>query len=274
MNRAIWLELGALAVELPALIRCPGRVLAIGLVQSTAPLLLLTYGLQFLSAGSSAILIGFQPLWMVVLAPNERPRHLSGLLGLVIGFVGLSMVVGFNLASSTGALLGGVLVIGASLSYALGALLVERHLAHIPPLSLAATTMTITATIMIVPGIHLFPLSGPPPPIATAALLALGLILTSGPLVLYYHLISRSNASIAALAWYLSPAVSVLFGCLFLSEPLTRPTLIGLIAVFTGSTLAARSGGGGGLVHADQREKLTERSDSRLHFAGGADRGQ
>ncbi|MEC3916081.1 DMT family transporter [Nocardia sp. CDC160] len=227
--------------EFPDLTRCPGRILAIGLVQSAMPLLLLTYGLQFLPTGLSAILIGFQPLWMIALAPNERPRHPSGLIGLLIGFVGLAMVVGFDVAGSIGALFGGALVIGASLSYAVGALLVERHLAHIPPLGMAATTLSTTAVVMLIPGIHLFPQDRLPEQAPLMALLALGTMLTAAPLVLYYHLIARANASIAALAWYLSPAVSVMVGWLFRHEPLTHTTLIGLLAVVTGSALAARS---------------------------------
>src|SRR3954451_4600251 len=58
----------------------PGLIVTTVLVQSTVPLLLLTYGQQYVTSGIAGILVGAQPLFVAVLAvgylPAERPHGL------------------------------------------------------------------------------------------------------------------------------------------------------------------------------------------------------
>jgi len=219
-----------------------GVLVAVVLMQSTLPLVLLTYGQQGLSAGLAGIITGSQPLFVAALSyrldPSERPRGARGAAGLTIGFVGLVLLFATDL-TATGALLGGgVLVTAAALSYALGSIALHRTLTDAPALGVAATAMIVSTTALAVPG-SLSLAAAQPSARAVAGLVALGLLCTALTLTLFYDLIARAGPATAALAFYLSPAIAAVLGALLLGEDITPTTATGLAAIVTGSALAA-----------------------------------
>lgn len=219
----------------------PILVVVTALAQSTAPLLLLTFGQRELSAGLTGIIIGAQPLFVAVLAlrfdPSERPQGIRGAVGLLVGFAGLVLLFGADLGGGR-SLLGGVLVTIAAASYAVGSLLIHRKLAFAEPLGVATAAMLVSTTVLLVPGLLAAP-HGRPDTLPLAALVALGVICTGFTLTVFYRLIARAGPARAALAFYLSPGVAVVLGWLLLDEPLTATTVTGLVAVVGGSVLAA-----------------------------------
>src|SRR5437764_7506338 len=74
----------------------PRAIIETVLVQSTVPLLLLTYGQQHLAPGLAGILVGAQPLFVALLAyryaPDERPQGRAGVAGIVLGLLGLVLL--------------------------------------------------------------------------------------------------------------------------------------------------------------------------------------
>jgi len=81
-----------------------------------------------------------------------------------------------------------------------------------------------------------FPVPGP---VTAIWLLVLAVAATGGALVLFYTLISRAGAIRANLAGYLAPAFAIVFGRVFLSEPIHAQAIAGLILILIGSYLAA-----------------------------------
>jgi drug/metabolite transporter (DMT)-like permease len=220
----------------------PRAIVETVLVQATIPLLLLTYGQEYVTAGVAGILIGAQPLFVALLAlryaPEERPRGWQGVLGILLGFAGLVLLFGVDLSGGWQGLLGGVLVLVAALGYGAGALMIHRRHADAQPLGVAASAMVVTTVALVVPS--LFALPDHLPSFTTmAALLILGVICTGMTLVLFYTLIAQTGPARAALAFYLSPAFAVVFGAVFLRERLTLATVAGLAAIAVGSGLAA-----------------------------------
>jgi drug/metabolite transporter (DMT)-like permease len=222
--------------------RHPRVVVETVLVQSTAPLLLLTYGQRYVSAGLAGILVGAQPLFVALLAlkfaPDERPQGRRGVIGVALGFTGLVMIFGVDLRGGWATLLGGVLVLAAALGYAAGAIMIHRRHADAQPLGVATSAMLVTSAAMAVPAAFTLP-PHPPGAAATTALLVLGVACTGATLVLFYTLIAQTGPARAALAFYLSPAFAVVFGVMFLHEPASATALVGLIAIVAGSILAA-----------------------------------
>jgi drug/metabolite transporter (DMT)-like permease len=229
---------------LQPLLRRPRAVIETVLMQSTAPLLLLTVGQQYVSAGIASILVGAQPLFVALLAmrfaPQERPRGRQGALGLLLGLLGLILLFGIDLRGGYQALLGGLLVLAAAVCYAGGALMIRHRLTDTQPLGVATAAMLVTTTALLIPGLLSLPTTTPSLS-ALGALLVLGVGCTGGTLVLFYTLISRSGAAHAALSFYLSPAFAVVLGAALLQEQLTLSTVFGLAAIVTGAVLAGRS---------------------------------
>lgn len=221
--------------------RHPFLTVTTALAQSTAPLLLLTFGQRELSAGLTGILIGAQPLFVAVLAvrfdPSERPHGLRGAIGLLLGFAGLVLLFGTDIDGGR-SLLGGALVVAAAVSYAVGSLLIHRRLDFAEPLGIAAAAMLISSSVLLVPGLLAMP-QEPPPLLPLASLLVLGVVCTGFTLTLFYTLIAKAGPARAALAFYLSPGVAVILSALLLDELLTATKIAGLLAIVAGSVLAA-----------------------------------
>jgi drug/metabolite transporter (DMT)-like permease len=227
---------------LPALRKQPSWVLLTVLLQATAPMLLLTIGQHLLSPGLAGIIVGSQPLFVAMLAlkfdPDERPRGLPGLFGLLLGFAGLVLLFGVDLSGGTQALIGGILLVGSALCYACGALLIHNKLTFAEPLGIATVAMLVSVVVLLVPGLFALP-DAKPTAASTGALIALGIVFTGVTLTLNYSLIKYAGPARATLAFYLSPGVTVMLSWLLLHEHVSWSTIAGLIAIVGGSVLTA-----------------------------------
>lgn len=224
------------------LLKYPWRVLVTVLVQSTAPLLLLTYGQQWLSAGLTGVLLGAQPLFVAALAtwfaPEEKPRGVRGIAGLLLGFAGVALLFGVDIRGSADLVLGGVLVTVAALCYAAGSILIHRNFGFAQPLGVATAAMLVSSAVTALPAALSFPDQLPTLP-SIVALVALGIVFTALTLTLFYGLIAGAGPSKATLAFYLAPGVTVVLGWLLLDERVEWSTMIALGAIIVGSILAA-----------------------------------
>jgi drug/metabolite transporter (DMT)-like permease len=223
--------------------RDPRAIIETVLVQSTAPLLLLTYGQQYVSASVAGILVGAQPLFVALLAlrfaPDERPQGWYGLTGITLGLAGLVMLFGVDLRGGRMALFGGALVLVAAVCYAAGAVMIHRRYDEAPPLGVATSAMLVTTAALIIPASATAP-NRLPSAATTVALLVLGVACTGATLALFYALIARVGPARAALSFYLSPAFAVAFGVAFLHEHVSPVAVLGLGAIVVGSVLAAQ----------------------------------
>lgn len=211
------------------------------LVQSTIPLLLLTYGQKYVSAGLAGILVGAQPLFVVVLAvwyaPDQRPRGWKGTSGIALGFLGLVLLFVHDL-SGKGAILGGTLVLAAALCYAAGALMIFRRHADAQPIGVATSAMLVSTVAVAIPAAFSLPAHLPSIE-GTAALILLGTACTGATLAIFYALIANIGPARAALAFYLSPAFAVAISALLLQQVPSMESIAGLGAIVIGSFLAA-----------------------------------
>jgi len=221
----------------------PRAIIETVLVQSTLPLLLLTFGQQHVSSGLAGILVGAQPLFVALLAyryaPDERPQGWKGAVGIALGLLGLILLFGVDLRGGRLALLGGALVLAAAVCYAAGAIMIHRRHADAQPLGVATSAMLVTTAALAVPTAFSLPARAPDGRVL-AALAVLGVVCTGATLALFYTLIVRIGPARAALAFYLSPGFAVAFGAVFLSERITPSAVGGLLAIVAGSLLAAQ----------------------------------
>ncbi len=218
-----------------------GPIFVLAGVQVAAPFLLITAGEQHLPSSLTGILVATAPIFTFLLAfalsGEERAGALS-LAGVAVGVAGVALLLGVDAGGGTAALLGGLMVVLASLGYGLGAWFLKRRIRGVEPVGVVAATMAASA-LMVAP---LAAIDLPPhgPELDTVgALAALGVLGTGVSFVLYYSLIGSVGPAKASLVAYVAPGFSVIYGVTLLDESFGLATAAGLILIVGGSWLAA-----------------------------------
>jgi drug/metabolite transporter (DMT)-like permease len=218
-----------------------GWLVLVGAVQVAGPFLLISAGEEEISSALAGILVASVPLFTALLAiwvDHEERSHGLRFGGVLIGFAGVALLLGIDLGGASAELVGGLLVVLASLGYAIGGLLVKHRLTGITPTGLSAAVMVASALILLPPALATAPESsvgaGP-----LAAVAALGILGTGIAFVIFYGLIGRIGPARAFLVTYIAPAFAVAYGAALLGESITAATLGGLALILAGSWLAA-----------------------------------
>ena len=213
----------------------------LGLVQVTIPFTLITVGEQEISSSLTGILVAAAPIFTFLLAfaleGEERATPLS-LAGVALGIAGVAVLLGVDAPGGVSALVGGLLVVAATIGYAIGAWFLKRRVPGIHPVGAVATTCTASA-LMTLP-VALFFLPDHVPSLAAGASLAvLGVGGTGIAFVLFYSLVASDGPRKTSLVAYVAPAFSVAYGVTLLDERFTLTTAAGLVLIVGGSWLAA-----------------------------------
>lgn len=212
-------------------------LLAYTLVEICIPWVLLGYAEQTLSSSLTGLLVAAVPLvgaLLVWMTGHERvePRRVAGLL---VGFAGVALLVGFDVGTANlGALLA---VAGVVVGYALGPLLLARYLSHLPALGVVAASIGLTAIGYLPVGLLQRP-SRPPSAEAWLSVLGLALICTALAFLVFFALIAEVGPARATVITYVNPAVAIALGVLILGESLTVSIAAGFMLILAGSVLA------------------------------------
>jgi drug/metabolite transporter (DMT)-like permease len=233
----------ARGLRLPMSWRMWRHFLFTGLVGLIVPYVLITWGEQTIPSGMAAILNATTPLFTVVFVYlGTRQERLTGLklLGLAIGFVGVIVAVGVSeLSLGSAHLRGQLAVLVAAACYGLSGVYSKRAFNGISPL-VAATGQMVAGTLLLSP--VALALRGIPTPLPSAtgvgAVLALAVLGTALAYILLYWLIDGIGATRSSMVTYLLPPFALVYGALFLSEPVHLNALAGLALVVAGILLA------------------------------------
>lgn len=214
-------------------------VVALAVVQVAGPFVLISYGEQEIPSALAGILVASAPIFTAALAvlvdPSES-AHGGRLVGIVVGIVGVTLLLGLDLSSTRSAFLGGTMVLLAGLGYAVGSLLLKLRLAGRQPIGIAALTMSASAALAL-PGALLTAPNALPGVRASLALLALGVGGTGLAFFIYFTLIDQVGPGRASVVAYVAPAFAVAYGVGFLDERITAGTVAGLGLILAGSWL-------------------------------------
>lgn len=221
--------------------RLGGWLILVGAVQVAGPFVLISAGEEEISSSLAGILVASAPLFTAMLAvwvDHEERSHGLRLGGVVIGFAGVAVLLGVDLGGEGAALLGGLLVVLASLGYAVGGFLVKHRLAGMPPVAMSGLVMAASAVLLLPPAIATAP-PEPPGLGPAAAVAALGVVGTGIAFVIFYWLIANVGPARAFLVTYIAPAFAVAYGAILLDEEISVATVAGLALILAGSWLAA-----------------------------------
>ena len=215
-----------------------GRSRCSALVNTAVPFFLIAWGQQYIDSGLAAIFNASAPLFTALFAiAYDQSQRVTGarLAGVVLGFGGVVLLVGFELSGGERAVAGGLAVVAASACYGIGGLYAGTPLPRrcrrrssrsgrcsgrrrfVLPLGAAQASMLGWESLLSV--------------------LYLGVAATGVAYLLYFGLIAGAGASKAVLVTYLVPALALVYGAVFLDETVTAVSLAGLALVLTGVAL-------------------------------------
>jgi drug/metabolite transporter (DMT)-like permease len=208
----------------------------VGALNSSVPFWLLSWSETRIDSGLAAIIQAAAPIFLALLAlrfvPSERVRGWR-LVGLLVGFAGVGLLVGVQ---HGGDVLAALAVVGTALCYAGGILYAGRRLSGVQPMVTALGTMAAATVLSAPAGIAQAPGSVPSAE-TIAAVLVLAVLCSAVAYILYFAIMAGAGASRAILITYLVPAVAVFYGAVFLNEPVTTSSIVGLVLILGGVAL-------------------------------------
>jgi len=193
--------------------------------------------------GMAALVLATIPLWMVVLdaarASSARPDGVTA-FGLLLGFAGVTILIQPWSAWSGGAppeldLLGGVVLVVAALSWAVGSILSRAW--PRPKSSLMGAALQLLSGGAILVGVSAA--AGEwsllePRAVSAVSLLSLGYLIVAGSLVgfsAYAWLLSHTSAARVATYAYVNPVVAVFLGWAVAGERVSARALVAGAAI-------------------------------------------
>jgi drug/metabolite transporter (DMT)-like permease len=215
-------------------------LLLFALVEMAIPFPLLGFGEQRMDSSLAAILIASLPLVVALLAlrfdHSERPTP-SRLAGMLVGLAGVAALVGIDLGGSGRELVGALAVLGVTLGYASGPLIVKNRLTGADPLGPVTAALAL-ASIMLLPfGVADMP-SEVPAFDAASSIVVLGLVCSATAFLFFFRLIAEVGPSRAAVITYINPIVALALGVAILGEDVGPGAIVGLLLILAGSWLA------------------------------------
>jgi drug/metabolite transporter (DMT)-like permease len=220
------------------------RYAVVGVVNSALPFALYGFAEQHIGASSAAILNATSPFFGAVVAALwlRDPFTVPKLAGMALGLGGVALLVGWQAEPLTATTLLAILAcLAAALSYGVASVYAKRYLQDVSSNAVALYSQ-LTAAIALAPALLVAPVPAPPTPLVAANVLALALASTALAYLLYFRLIASIGPGRALTVTFLIPLFGVLWGALFLGEPLAWNALAGCALILFGTWIATRDG--------------------------------
>lgn len=220
-------------------------ICAFALVEFVIPFSVISFGEQWISSSVTGILIAMVPLSIALIQRFFGVHERLGtwrILGLGLGFVGVAALLGFGTISGLRGWEGVACMLIATLGYAMGPLIIQRHLGGLDPYGPLAASLGVASAVLLVPAILAFP-ARMPSTSALASMAILGLVCTALAMLLMFYLVGHAGASRAAVITYINPAVAALLGVWLLQERLGWGGILAFVLILFGSWLATRAAG-------------------------------
>jgi drug/metabolite transporter (DMT)-like permease len=211
----------------------------IGITNSAVPFALIAYSEVRLTASLASILNASTPLFTAILAAIffRDPLTSRKILGLVLGFAGVVVLVGWSpLKSDLTTYLSVAAMLGATFFYGLSSNLTRLKLKGAPPLG-AAVGSQLASSLALLPLVPFNPAPATPDLTVLLCLLGLALVCTAFAYILFFRLILETGATRASTVTFIVPVFGVLWGALFLHEPVGLEKILACTIILIGASL-------------------------------------
>ena len=215
----------------------------VGVLGSALPFGLFAYAALYITAGTAAVLNASTPLFGAIVAYAWLKDRLTvaRIIGLAVGFGGVVLLAWDKIAfNGDGTTLAVFAAIGASLSYGVTVNFTKKKLGHMPPMAAAAGSL-VAATLLLLPlALANWP-SAAPSLKSWLCVIALGIFCTGIAMFYHFRLIARIGPAKAVTVTYLLPVFGMLWGLIFLHEPITGSMITACVVILAGTALATGS---------------------------------
>lgn len=226
-------------VRLPRDLRTYGHLVMIAILSVALPFSLISWAEQSVASSLAAVINGAIPLLVIVIAaaalPDE-PFTLPRVAGLLVGFVGVAILVGFDPGVLAGtSVLPALALLGSTTSYAAGGVYARRFLQGVSPMINAlfevafALVMAAVLALLLDGGIRL-----PSRADAIFSVVWLGLLGSGLAFLIFFRLLGRWGATRTSLVAYVIPVVGLVLGAVVLSEHIDARLILGTALVISG----------------------------------------
>ncbi len=215
--------------------------LVLGATNAAIPFTLIAFSLLHINASMATILNALAPLFTALIGVFWLRERFSSsqVLGLLLGIVGVGVLVGWSPVTLSPVVL---LAIGAGILAALCfgfSTVFARRYSRGPPLPTVTGQLLCGAVLLAAPAVATLPQE----PLSLniwAMFLLLALIATALGNLLFFHLINTAGPTQAGSVGFLIPAFGILWGHLFLDEPLTWSLFAGMALILLSVALVNR----------------------------------
>jgi drug/metabolite transporter (DMT)-like permease len=212
-------------------------LVAVGATTVAGQLVGLSVATPLIGTAMSAILVGTIPLFSMVIGQLWGIETMTwrSRVGLVLGFAGIVLLVGFPAVPVTARFVVGCGVgLGGAVSW--GSNYARQHLSGV-----GAWEQTIGAFVagglLTLPLLLVVRVPAPPAPRDYGYLTVLAAICSALAYVLYFRLVAEVGATIAVSVEFLVTVVAVLVGAVVLGERLSAVQLVGGVVIVAGCAL-------------------------------------
>jgi drug/metabolite transporter (DMT)-like permease len=217
-------------------------VCAFALAEFIIPFSVISFGERWISSSVTGLLIAMVPLSIALIQRFFGVHERLGwwrILGLGLGFVGVATLLGFGTISGPLGWAGVACMLVATLGYAIGPLIIQRHLSGLDSFGPLAASLLVASIVLLIPAILAFP-TRMPSALVLSSMAMLGVVCTALAMLLMFYLVGHAGASRAAVITYINPAVAALLGVSLLHEPFGLGGILAFVLILLGSWLATR----------------------------------
>ena len=215
--------------------------LGMGLLNNVIPFTLLSFGQVHIASGLASILNAFTPVFTVIVAhflTRDEKLAAHKVIGVLFGIAGVVLMIGTSaLDGMSNALIGMILCLGATLSYAFAGVYGKRFKAmNIEPVGVAlgqvtASTVLLLPIVLIIDQPWLLPM---PSTETIASVFGIAVFSTSLAYILFFRILSTGGATNLSLVTLLIPASAIFLGSVVLGEQLASHHFIGFGLIIIG----------------------------------------
>ena len=211
------------------------QFLLLGLLNNAIPFTLIAVSVINLNASIAAILNATTPLFTAIVAAIWVGEAFGGrrAIGVILGIVGVAVLMGWSpLPLTTQSLWAAGAALLAALSYGIAAVYARQKFQGVAPIHTAIGQLSGSSLILLPFAAVSIPTTLPSS-LVIWSVIGLAVACTAIAYLIYFRLIASAGATQAATVTFLVPFFSVLWGVVWLDEPLNLGIFMGLGIILT-----------------------------------------
>lgn len=214
-------------------------LLLIGLLNSALPFVFLAYASLSLNAGLLSVINALTPAFTALIAHfwlNDKMTKLQS-LGMVIGFLGITVLVWEKMSWDTAAWLPILAAIMTTVTYGIAANSTKKYLNDVSSLTATAGTLFFAALFLLFMSVFFLPDFSAIPVLSWGYAIALGVLCTAFAYVIFFRLIRSIGPAKAVAVTFIIPIFAFIWAYVLLGEVVTVRMWVATIIILFGTSL-------------------------------------